>query len=188
MFNEHLKRARVAAGYTQSELAAHLNISAQSISKWEKGLSLPYVDVLPKISEFFKCPIHVFFSEYELEIFEYMCENAPTTEGVNELLLVMISQLQDEREGVETFKYVEEDIHETDIPVEALFLPKVYEIVQNADVITCTLLQKELKIGYSLAATIEDALRNLGVIKQNDKTKMYEVQKEKIHLLEHYIQ
>ena len=38
-------------GYTQEELAIKLNVTRQTISKWEKGLSVPDVDFLFKIAD-----------------------------------------------------------------------------------------------------------------------------------------
>ena len=39
MFSENLKAMRKAKGYTQEELAIKLNVTRQTISKWEKGVS-----------------------------------------------------------------------------------------------------------------------------------------------------
>ena len=46
MFNENLKIIRKAKGYTQEELAIKIHVVRQTISKWEKGLSVPDADVL----------------------------------------------------------------------------------------------------------------------------------------------
>ena len=42
---------RKAKGYTQEELAIKLNVVRQTVSKWEKGLSVPDADVLCKIAD-----------------------------------------------------------------------------------------------------------------------------------------
>ena len=44
MFSENLKTLRRQKGFTQEELAARLNIVRQTVSKWEKGVSLSYRD------------------------------------------------------------------------------------------------------------------------------------------------
>ena len=51
MFSENLKTARKAKGITQEELALRLNVVRQTISKWEKGLSVPDADLLIRLSE-----------------------------------------------------------------------------------------------------------------------------------------
>lgn len=51
MFSENLKAARKAKGYTQEELAIKLNVVRQTVSKWEKGLSVPDADVLSRIAD-----------------------------------------------------------------------------------------------------------------------------------------
>ena len=51
MFSENLKTMRKAKGFTQEELAIKLNVVRQTVSKWEKGLSVPDADVLSKIAD-----------------------------------------------------------------------------------------------------------------------------------------
>ena len=50
MFAENLKKIRKDKGYTQEALAEKLNVVRQTVSKWEKGLSLPDVDMLSKVA------------------------------------------------------------------------------------------------------------------------------------------
>lgn len=51
MFSENLKAIRKSKGYTQEELAIKINVVRQTVSKWEKGLSVPDADVLSKIAD-----------------------------------------------------------------------------------------------------------------------------------------
>lgn len=51
MFGENLKAMRKAKGYTQEELAIKINVVRQTVSKWEKGLSVPDADMLSQIAE-----------------------------------------------------------------------------------------------------------------------------------------
>lgn len=51
MFGDNLKAIRKAKGYTQEELAIKLNVVRQTVSKWEKGLSVPDADTLCKIAD-----------------------------------------------------------------------------------------------------------------------------------------
>ena len=51
MFSENLKAIRKTKGYTQEELAIKVHVVRQTVSKWEKGLSVPDADVLTKIAD-----------------------------------------------------------------------------------------------------------------------------------------
>lgn len=51
MFKENLRAARQAKGITQEYLAMRLNVVRQTISKWEKGLSVPDADLLIRLSD-----------------------------------------------------------------------------------------------------------------------------------------
>ena len=50
---ENIRFLRRKSGLTQEELADALNISFQSVSKWERGESLPDLALLPAIANFF---------------------------------------------------------------------------------------------------------------------------------------
>lgn len=58
MLNENLKLLRREKGYSQEELAIRLNVVRQTISKWEKGLSVPDADMLVRIAEIFEVPVN----------------------------------------------------------------------------------------------------------------------------------
>ena len=51
MLNENIKRLRKNKGYTQETLAQQLGIVRQTVSKWEKGLSVPDAELLQKLAE-----------------------------------------------------------------------------------------------------------------------------------------
>ncbi len=57
MLNENLKSVRKAKGLTQEELAVRLNVVRQTVSKWEKGLSVPDADTLMRIAEIFEVSV-----------------------------------------------------------------------------------------------------------------------------------
>lgn len=71
MFNINLKNRRLICGLSQKQVADYLNITPQSVSKWERGDALPSIDYLPKLSECLDCDINAFFkatSENNLDI------------------------------------------------------------------------------------------------------------------------
>ena len=51
MLSENLKKLRNQNGLSQEELAIKLNVVRQTISKWEKGLSVPDSEMLIRIAE-----------------------------------------------------------------------------------------------------------------------------------------
>ena len=51
MFSENLKAYRKAKGLTQEELAVRLHVVRQTVSKWEKGLSVPDADLLVRMAQ-----------------------------------------------------------------------------------------------------------------------------------------
>lgn len=57
MFQENLKALRKRKGFTQDELAARLNVVRQTVSKWEKGLSVPDAEMLVKLADIFEVPV-----------------------------------------------------------------------------------------------------------------------------------
>lgn len=69
MFGDNLKAIRKAKGYTQEELAIKLNVVRQTVSKWEKGLSVPDADTLCKIADVLETSIsELLGSEINTEI------------------------------------------------------------------------------------------------------------------------
>ena len=49
---KEIRRLRDARGITQEVLAQALNVTAQTVSKWECGSSMPDVQTLPRIALF----------------------------------------------------------------------------------------------------------------------------------------
>ena len=57
MLNENIKALRKTNGLTQDELAIRLNVVRQTVSKWEKGLSVPDAEMLQRIAEVFEVSV-----------------------------------------------------------------------------------------------------------------------------------
>ena len=50
MLNKNIKALRKAKGLSQEELAITLNVVRQTVSKWEKGLSVPDAGMVIQIA------------------------------------------------------------------------------------------------------------------------------------------
>ena len=67
MLNENIKAIRKSKGLSQEELAIKLNVVRQTISKWEKGLSVPDSNMLISISEVLETPVSTLLGETIVE-------------------------------------------------------------------------------------------------------------------------
>ncbi len=63
MLSENLKAIRRSKGLSQEELAIKLNVVRQTISKWEKGLSVPDAEMLLSLSENLEIPVSTLLGE-----------------------------------------------------------------------------------------------------------------------------
>lgn len=52
LIGENIKRIRLARSLTQEEVASHLGISFQAISKWERGDGYPDIEMLPVLANY----------------------------------------------------------------------------------------------------------------------------------------
>ncbi len=59
MLNENIQSIRKSKGMSQEELAIKLNVVKQTVSKWERGLSVPDSEMLINISEILETPVSV---------------------------------------------------------------------------------------------------------------------------------
>lgn len=57
MFSDNLRILRKEKGLSQEELAERLHVVRQTVSKWEKGLSVPDADFLIRIAEIFETSV-----------------------------------------------------------------------------------------------------------------------------------
>ena len=63
MLNENIKALRKSKGLSQEEFAVKLNVVRQTVSKWERGLSVPDSEMLLSISEVLETPVSVLLGE-----------------------------------------------------------------------------------------------------------------------------
>lgn len=57
MLSENIKTLRKQKGYSQEQLADRLNVVRQTVSKWEKGYSVPDADMLEELADIFEVQV-----------------------------------------------------------------------------------------------------------------------------------
>lgn len=63
MLNENIKSLRKSNGLSQEQLANEMHVVRQTVSKWERGLSVPDSDSLIKLSEILHTSVSVLLGE-----------------------------------------------------------------------------------------------------------------------------
>lgn len=53
LIHEKLKQYRLKLGFTQEEIAVHLGVSCQAVSKWERNEGYPDITMLPALANYF---------------------------------------------------------------------------------------------------------------------------------------
>ena len=126
-FNEHLLRIRTASHQTQQALADYLNISVQSVSKWEKGTASPSIEYLPQIARFFHCSVNAFFSEYELQLTEKFA--APLDD---KYVLALYEEILHQQNVLKSNpEWPDTEFVDNAYPFESMFLPGLYEFLKT---------------------------------------------------------
>ncbi len=93
MLNENIKAVRKTKGLSQEELAIKLNVVRQTVSKWERGLSVPDSEMLISISGVLETPVGVLLGET-------VAEGAPDDlKTISEKLEVINLQLARQKAG-----------------------------------------------------------------------------------------
>lgn len=108
-----IKKLRTAQGVTQEDLAEYLGISYQAVSKWETGVGLPDITLLPRIAVFFGVRIDELFSinhEDEMERIRYILDYEKMNDGnfayAKKTLDAMLSENSKNVEAIKTYAKV----------------------------------------------------------------------------------
>ena len=92
MLNENIRAIRKSKGLSQQELAVKLNLVRQTVSKWEKGLSVPDSDLLIALSEALETPVSTLLGETVTE------SEVDTMKALSEKLEIMNLQFARRKE------------------------------------------------------------------------------------------
>ncbi len=63
IFCENLKKFRLSKNYTQEQVANHLNVNVQTVSRWECGTTLPDVLTLPVLARLYGVIVDDFYKK-----------------------------------------------------------------------------------------------------------------------------
>ena len=185
-FHEHLKTIRSTANKTQQELAEYLNVSTQSVSKWELGQALPSIEYLPKMAKFFDCCVETFFDENILHLYEKFRPKS------THLMSFASRVVFEKKADIGDAKAQDEgELSQQTALLDAVTAAMVYDYLHKHKKAPVCQLQKSLDIGYAAARNIQDALRNIGIMdpEENPSNKSYgKIYKDKIDLLLPYFQ
>lgn len=88
MLNENLAKVRKERGLTQESLAIKLNVVRQTVSKWEKGTSIPDADTLCRIADALDVSVAVLLGDPDYEEVPDTAAIAKTLAQINEQLAI----------------------------------------------------------------------------------------------------
>ena len=97
MLKDNIKSLRKQKGLSQEELSIRLNVVRQTISKWEKGLSVPDSEMLISISEVFDVPVSTLLGE------TISADNPDILKEISEKLEIINLQLAKRKENKRKF-------------------------------------------------------------------------------------
>ena len=81
VFSNNLRRLRQTKGYTQEQVAEHLGVSPQSVSRLECGSTFPDILLLPKIAEHYCVTVDDLFRE-GIENYKHYADRLSSLYGV----------------------------------------------------------------------------------------------------------
>lgn len=107
-FNENLRNLRREKDMSQEALACDMNVSRQTISKWENGTAMPDLKKLTELAEYFSVSMDTLLGIYAQSSSEKPADSDFTDEGIkqyiNELLAYsQINQQSQNKKLIKTF-------------------------------------------------------------------------------------
>lgn len=103
MLNENIKNLRKSKGLSQEELAMKLNVVRQTVSKWEKGLSVPDSSMLILLADELDTSVSILLGETVQE----QCLNELDLKKISEKLEVINLRLAKRSEmRIWTIRYI----------------------------------------------------------------------------------
>lgn len=150
-FNEKLQKLRKEKKYSQEELADMLDVTRQSVSKWESGQTYPEMHKLLAICKIFGCTLE---------------ELTNDTIKLNEFAGEKKSKVSDIASSVEEF--IEKTYH--------YFTGSTFKDILKCLIIMFVVYNYTLYYGVRIVVTSSE--KNVSTIKKNSETKQKDEEKE----------
>ena len=102
MFSENLKTLRKEKGMTQKDLADKMNVTDKAVSKWERGISRPDIDSIPRLAECLSMSTEELFGstgtkevpEKNEDILSLILTGIPLAMGISVAVLNLLNQIE----------------------------------------------------------------------------------------------
>ena len=150
-FNEKLQKLRKEKKYSQEELADMLDVTRQSVSKWESGQTYPEMDKLLAICKIFGCTLEELTND-SIKLNEFAGEKK--------------SKVSDIASSVEEF--IEKTYH--------YFTGSTFKDILKCLIIMFVVYNYTLYYGVRIVVTSSE--KNISTIKKNSETKQKDEEKE----------
>ncbi len=118
MLYENLKNYRIQKGLSQEQVALQVHVTRQTVSKWEKGLSVPDAETLIKLSETFNVSVSKLIGETVEEKNIPLGEVAEQLATLNQTLAISIQKKELAKKKV---------LHALSIALAILFICAIYD-------------------------------------------------------------
>ena len=167
MISESLRTLRTELGLSQDYIAEKLNISPQSISKWERGESLPSIEYLPKLANIFCCKIDDLFDKFpykelEEDVFFSILKNDTTNSSLKKAKAFLKAR-----------------------PLLEQFIRKLNDMLNYKRYLFINELMESFNFGYNRSKKILTDLISLGII--IEKNEDHFIVKEKLKLFDNLL-
>lgn len=162
-----IKALRKNRNITQEELAEALNVSAQSVSKWENSISIPDVELLPTIARYFSITMDELFNykidslNYKERFISFMVVNGVIKFGEFKLQSGRISPYIinsfNYNSGAQIAKLSEfyaDCIRENNIIMDTIISDTIHDLPSMISTCEYLYLNKGLDVNYSILSSI----------------------------------
>lgn len=115
-FAEKVRHLRIKNGFSQEDLAEKLNISRQTISKWEAGNSFPEIEKLIALSDLFQVSIDYLLREKQINtnssedldrmVIQFLNSSYEMADISHQLVDIMADGIIDDNEKIQMEKII----------------------------------------------------------------------------------